>query len=79
MSKYNSLFEKGYYIADFEDLSINIEEFKKICNEVYSFMDNKEKYFEYFSIVDKDMPHRIPYVEREERLKYIKENQKKTI
>jgi len=74
MSKYNSLFEKGYYIGDLEEMDVNMDEFNKICNGIYSFMNDKEKYFDYFNIVNNDMEHRIPYKERELRLKWLNEN-----
>jgi len=74
MSKYDSLFEKGYYIGDISEFSVNMDELTEKCKQIYSFVDNKEKYFDYFSIIDDKMPHRIPYSQKEERLKYIKEN-----
>ena len=74
MSKYSSLFEKGYYFGDTSEMSFNVEEYDKKCKEVMSFADNKDKYFNYFNIITDGMPHRIPYTERNERLNYIKEN-----
>lgn len=72
MSKYDSLFEKGYYFGDLSEMSFDIDEYNQKCKEVYKFADNKEKYFEYFNIFN-DLPHRIPYTERENRLNIIKQ------
>ena len=77
MSKYNSLFEKGYYIGNLEDIITDIDEFKEKCNKLYSFLDDKKKYFQYFNIIDDSMSHNIPYVEREERIKYVNDNELK--
>jgi Rps23 Pro-64 3,4-dihydroxylase Tpa1-like proline 4-hydroxylase len=74
MSKYDSLFKKGYYFGDTNEMSFDIDEYTKKCNEIIAFEKNKEKYFNYFSILNDEYPHRIPYTEREERLKLIKEN-----
>ena len=74
MSKYDSLFEKGYYIGDLSEFSVNMDELIEKCNQIYLFANDKEKYFDYFNIIDDKMPHRIPYNQREERLNYIKEN-----
>jgi Rps23 Pro-64 3,4-dihydroxylase Tpa1-like proline 4-hydroxylase len=71
MSKYDSLFEKGYYFGDTSDMSFDMDEYDRKCKEVFSFERTKEKYFEYFNIAP-DLPHRIPYTEREERLRYLK-------
>ena len=75
MSKYDSLFEKGYYFGDLSEMSFDMDEYNKKCKEVMAFADDKEKYFDYFSIVNDTLPHRIPYTEREERLNYLKNNQ----
>jgi len=74
MSKYDSLFKKGYYIGDLEEMDVNMDEFNKIRNEMYSFINDKEKYFNYFNIVNDDVPDTIPYKEREFRLKWLNEN-----
>lgn len=74
MSKYDSLFKNGYYFGDLSEMSFDVDEYNKKCKEIMAFADDKEKYFEYFSIVNDKLPHRIPYSEREERLNYIKNN-----
>jgi Rps23 Pro-64 3,4-dihydroxylase Tpa1-like proline 4-hydroxylase len=74
MSKYDSLFKNGYYFGDLNEMSFDMNEYNQKCKEVMTFADDKEKYFEYFSIVNDKLPHRIPYSEREERLNYIKNN-----
>lgn len=72
MSKYDSLFEKGYYFGDLSEMSVDMDEFNQKRKEIYKFAENKEKYFEYFNIFN-DLPHRIPYSERENRLNIIKQ------
>lgn len=72
MGKYDSLFEKGYYFGDMSEMSFNVDEYNQKCKEIYEFEKNKEKYFNYFSILNDALPHRIPYTEREERLNLIK-------
>jgi len=74
MSKYDSLFKNGYYFGDLSEMSFDMDEYNKKCKEVMAFADDKEKYFDYFSIVNDTLPHRIPYTEREERLNYLKNN-----
>ena len=74
MSKYDSLFEKGYYFGDLSEMSFDMDEYNKKCKEVMAFADDKEKYFDYFNIARDYLPHRIPYTEREERINYIKNN-----
>jgi Rps23 Pro-64 3,4-dihydroxylase Tpa1-like proline 4-hydroxylase len=72
MSKYDSLFENGYYFGDLSEMSFDMDVYNQKCKEVIAFADDKERYFDYFSIVNNTLPHRIPYTEREERLEYIK-------
>jgi Rps23 Pro-64 3,4-dihydroxylase Tpa1-like proline 4-hydroxylase len=74
MSKYDSLFEKGYYFGDLSEMSFDMNEYNKKCKEVMSFADDKEKYFDYFNIARDYLPHRIPYTERQERLNHLKSN-----
>jgi Rps23 Pro-64 3,4-dihydroxylase Tpa1-like proline 4-hydroxylase len=74
MSKYDSLFEKGYYFGDLSEMSFNVDEYNKKCKEIMSFADDKDKYFEYFNITGNNLPHRIPYTERDERINYNKIN-----
>jgi Rps23 Pro-64 3,4-dihydroxylase Tpa1-like proline 4-hydroxylase len=71
MSKYDSLFEKGYYFGDTSEMSFDMDEYNKKCKEIFTYLDDKEKYFEYFNIAP-DLPHRIPYTEREDRLNFLK-------
>ena len=74
MSKYDSLFENGYYIGDLEEIGVNMNEFNQICNEVYSIASNNmEENFKYQHLIS-DLPHRINVSEIEERKLYVKNN-----
>lgn len=74
MLKYKTLFETGYYIGNISELNFDMDKLKQICNDLYSYLDDKEKYFSYFSINDDGMPDRVPYSDRKLKIDFAKNN-----
>jgi hypothetical protein len=68
MEKWDNLFENGYHIGDLSELSLDMEEFDKITNEIIEFSKDKEKHFLVQSVSsDPSLPHQIPVSEEEDR------------
>lgn len=75
MEKWDSLFEKGYYIGDLEELSIDMEEFDRITEEIIGFSEEKEKHFLVQSVTgEPHLPHKIRIEEEAERVNFTKSN-----
>jgi hypothetical protein len=73
MGKWDSLFEKGYYIGDLSELEIDTEEFDRITSDVISLSKNKSKHFTVQSVSsDPRLPHRIGIEEEIERIRFAK-------
>lgn len=76
MGKWDSLFEKGYYIGNLEELSIDMTEFDRITEEIIEFSKEKEKHFLVQSVSsDPNLPHKIRVDEEAERIAFIKDNE----
>lgn len=68
MGKWDNLFKNGYHIGDLSELSLDMEEFDRITNEIIEFSKDKEKNFLVQSVSgDPSLPHQIPVSEEENR------------
>jgi hypothetical protein len=68
MGKWDSLFEKGYYIGDLEELQLDMEEFNTITNDIIKFSNNKDAHFLVQNVTSEpNLPHRILVSEEKER------------
>jgi hypothetical protein len=73
MGKWDNLFKNGYHIGDLSELSLDMEEFDRITNEIIEFSNEKEKHFLVQNVTgDPSLPHRIPVSEEENRADLIK-------
>ncbi len=73
MSKYNSLFEKGYYFGELSEMSFDVDEFIKISNDVYSFYNDVNYFFNFQHVLGNcNLPHKILPSEKKERIEYSK-------
>lgn len=74
MGKWDSLFEKGYYIGDLSELEIDMEEFDRITSDAINLSKNKAKHFSVQSVSsDPRLPHRISIEEEIERISFAKD------
>ncbi len=74
MLKYKTLFEKGYYVGNISELNFDMDKLTHISNELYSYLNDKEKYFSYFSINNDGMPDRVPYSDKKLKKDFVKNN-----
>ena len=73
MGKWDSLFENGYYIGNLSDLSLDMDEFNLVTNQIIEFSKDKHKHFLVQCVTsDPKLPHRIPVIEEEDRSSIVK-------
>lgn len=75
MSKWDSLFEKGYYIGDLSELQIDMEEFDRITRDIIEFSKDKDQHFYVQSVTSyPGLSHKIGMSEEIERNLFIEDN-----
>lgn len=75
MGKWDSLFEKGYYIGDLSELGIDLGKFDRITNDIIEFSKDKEKHFLVQSVSsDSRLSHKIKVEDEIDRSKFVKDN-----